>query len=653
MAEAPPARGAFIVVGMAEYDHHDDLEHVKRVVPDLCTALASCRLDQRFPELAGGGTFLDVASALRLPLGDRPDSLIIYWAGHGTHAPHGDYLLVRDSPGGDQDDLTAISARVLASKVAAWRIRRAVVVIDACYSGSSAQEVAELLGRAFTQQTFPDGEPDISIIASCGSFDQVQDGHFAERFAGIVREGGSSRDWAPGNEYVFPFQIVDEINAEADRRGLPRARHRAIGSPPRLIPNPKAMVLPTDDVHTQARRQQRILDTGLRDHFRRAASGIEVDSTGWFFVGRTRILSTLLTWLDEDRTYGLRVITGKPGSGKSAVLGRIATLSHPAYRELAEQEGALEGAAPGTIPREGLIDVALHARNKSLHDCWDLLSSGLDIPPPPDGWRSSAELIDRVTALHRPVRIIIDALDEARRDAILAIATDLIRPLGQRQDIRVLVGTRPNAPWMTTPTTPGRGPLTTLLDPDAQHTTVLDTDPHTRQDIEHYVTRRLTRTPGSPYPSAPDPTVPATAAAVAEASAGVFLFARIVTRALLARDAPLRLGTEEAAHMLSGEVADVFAADLARFGDDEWKVRELLSPLAWAEGAGFPRHLIWPAVATALSPTGTTYTTPDIDWLLDIAGYHVSESSEDGQAVYRLYHQAFADYFRALATRTP
>lgn len=652
MTEA--STGAFIVVGMAEYDHHDDLEHVKRVVPDLCAALASCKLTQRLPALAGGGTIREVTTALRLLPGEQPpETLIIYWAGHGVHTPHGDFLLVRDSPRDDQDDDVAISARHLAGKVAAWRVRHAVVVIDACYSGGSAQEVADLLGRAFTQQTFPDGEPNISIIASCGPFDQVQDGYFAERFAAVVRDGGSSRDWAPGNDYVYPFQVVDEINAEAARLGHPRARHRAIGSPPRLIPNPKAMALPTDDVHTQARRQQRILDTGLRDHFRRAAGGIEVDSTGWFFAGRTRILSDLLTWLDTDHASGLRVITGKPGSGKSAVLGRIATLSHPAYRDLAEQEGALEGAAPGTIPREGLIDVALHARNKSLHDCWDLLASGLGITPPPDGWRSSAELIDRVTALHRPVRIIIDALDEARRDAILAIATDLIRPLGRHQDIRVLVGTRPNAPWMTTPTTPGQGPLTKLLDPETRHTLILDTDPETQPDIEQYVTRRLTRTPASPYPSTPDATTTATAKAVAEASAGVFLFARIVTRALMSRATPLRLGTEEASQLLSGEVSEVFAADLARFGDDEQKIRELLSPLAWAEGAGFPRHLIWPTVATALSPTGTRYTTADIDWLLDIAGYHVSESSEDGQAVYRLYHQAFADYFRALATRVP
>ncbi|MEO3811296.1 ATP-binding protein [Sphaerisporangium sp. B11E5] len=652
MTEAP--HGAFIVVGMADYDHHDDLDHVKRVVPDLCAALASCKLTQHLPALARGGTFLEVVGALSAPLRDRPTSLVLYWTGHGVHLPHGDFLLVKNSPPErGLGPFNAVNARDLASNLAVWQVREAIVIIDACYSGTSALEVADLLFRAIKEQTFPDGDPNVSIIASCGPFDRVQDGHFAERFVSIVRNGGTSRDWAPGNEYVYPFQVIEEINKEADHLGLSRASHISYGSPPRLIPNPKAMVLPTDDVHTQARRQQRILDTGLRDHFRRAASGIEVDSTGWFFVGRTRILSTLLTWLDADRAYGLRVITGKPGSGKSAVLGRIATLSHPAYRELAEQEGALEGAAPGTIPREGLIDVALHARNKSLHDCWDLLSSGLDIPPPPDGWRSSAELIDRITALHRPVRIIIDALDEARRDAILAIATDLIRPLGQQQDIRVLVGTRPNAPWMTTPTAPGRGPLTTLLAPDAHHTVVLDTDPHTQQDIEQYVTRRLTRTPNSPYRSAPHPTIEATAQAVAEASAGVFLFARIVTRALLARTTPLRLGTEEASQMLSGEVADVFAADLARFGEDEGKVRELLSPLAWAEGAGFPRHLIWPTVATALSPTGTQYTTADIDWLLDIAGYHVSESSEDGQAVYRLYHQAFADYFRALATRIP
>jgi hypothetical protein len=82
----------------------------------------------------------------------------------------------------------------------------------------------------------------------------------------------------------------------------------------------------------------------------------------------------------------------------------------------------------------------------------------------------------------------------------------------------------------------------------------------------------------------------------------------------------------------------------ARFGDRKDLVDELLSALAWGEGAGLSRR-VWPAVATALSPTGAVYDDCDVTWVLDHAGWHILEAGEAGQTVYRLAHQAFADLY--------
>jgi energy-coupling factor transporter ATP-binding protein EcfA2 len=93
---------------------------------------------------------------------------------------------------------------------------------------------------------------------------------------------------------------------------------------------------------------------------------------------RTRILSQLVDWLKQTE-HGLVVVTGPAGSGKSAVMGRLATLSDSAYRAEAERVGALEGATPETIPPEGIIDMAVHLKGKTLFDCIGAAAAAFDI----------------------------------------------------------------------------------------------------------------------------------------------------------------------------------------------------------------------------------------------------------------------------------
>lgn len=645
------AGDAFIAVGMSAYDHHDDLEHIRALLPELCQVLTASRFTQHLAQLAGGGTCEQVQSNFTHSGQHGFGTLLLYWGGHGLSTTNGHFLLASDTPRDKIHSFNAIEAKALAGVLAAWRFTAAVIVIDTCHAGASAKEVAHALDDALSAQTFPDGRPGYAVIASCGPYDRTVDGSFAAGLVKVLREGGAGPAWAADEEFVRAEDIARHLDAHQKHIGGPEVEHRMVGYLPPLFPNPKALFgLPATDASTQAARQQLILERRLDVHFRNSARGIEVGEAGWFFTGRTGLMRDLIGWLEAGRP-GLRVVTGSPGAGKSAVLGRIATLSDPAYRDLARAEGAFESAEPGTVPPPSLVDVAVHAKNKSLAECRDAVATALSIPIPEGGWRTSAELIDAVTALDRPVRILLDALDEARPAAILAIATDLLRPLAAAPKAQVLVGTRPQGPaaGIGGAASSGREVLLQALRVGPEAVYRLGADTQSAQDIQQYVRRRLASTPDSPYRNDPEAT-DATADAVADASDGIFLFARIVTRALLGRTEPLRLGTAEARRFLSGKVTDVFAADLARFNSNEKRVRELLLPLAFAEGGGFPRHL-WPVVATALSPASTPYQVTDVDWLLGVAGHHVSQGAEDGQAVYRLYHQAFADYFRQEAIR--
>ena len=67
----------------------------------------------------------------------------------------------------------------------------------------------------------------------------------------------------------------------------------------------------------------------LAEYWGPKARGVEVAAqAGWYFTGREAALAELSGWLaDPAADIQLRVLTGDPGSGKSAVLGRLVTLA--------------------------------------------------------------------------------------------------------------------------------------------------------------------------------------------------------------------------------------------------------------------------------------------------------------------------------------
>jgi hypothetical protein len=72
----------------------------------------------------------------------------------------------------------------------------------------------------------------------------------------------------------------------------------------------------------------------LRGHFQTFGRGLTRSGLrqGWYFTGRRRALCELAAWIDDPDDRRARLVTGEPGSGKSAVLGRLVTLAHVALR---------------------------------------------------------------------------------------------------------------------------------------------------------------------------------------------------------------------------------------------------------------------------------------------------------------------------------
>lgn len=340
----------------------------------------------------------------------------------------------------------------------------------------------------------------------------------------------------------------------------------------------------------------------------------------------------------------LLVITGSPGSGKSALLSRIAVLADPAHRPDA---GTLKALAAGTVPQAGALDAVVWCHNKTERQIIEAIAAALG------STASTPEALLRLAA-GRDATIAIDALDEIHDGLARQVASRVLRPLAEQTSVRLLVATRRR------PVRDGAGGEADLLDhlgADPANVIDLDESPETRQDMRDYVEARI-RAKATPAGGVEQSAhadiaglagladVAGLAEQIADAAGRSFLVAAIAARSAAAGKLVRRDGT----YVLPTEVGEALAGYIHAVPDSD-KARGLLRPLAWSQGAGLPWGTVWPRLATALARVAdapdTTFHDDDVRALLDHAGDLVVESVESGQPVYRLFHEALAEHLRA------
>jgi WD40 repeat protein len=633
-------RRFLIAAGTARYDHLAEEDWLGSVPGDLerlvglfCGQLG---YTQVLAELGDNPTSQQLRGTLSAWLTDparRPDDLVVvYYSGHGvTRGRH--YLLTRDSEE-DSPAGTALATEDLAWILGDSQVQQLLVIIDTCYAGRGVQD----LGRVAAQLAEVRVEAETAgsglwFLAAARPRDEADEGVFAEALVAAVSRPKTGLT----QPYVSLDTLVSEVNEVFAQRALAqRARVGAAdaGGQAPFIPNlgydPGA---PVDlDVESLARLRQ--VREDFTAHWLPRARGVALASDpGWYFSGRTRILRELVGWLsDPDADHRARVVTGGPGSGKSAVLARLVTLADPQTRT----DAPLQQAPAGTIPPEGGIDVAVHARNKTLAEVVAALAARIGAHA-----ATPEELLKRLEARPRRRVVVIDALDEA--SAPEELTDRLLRPLldqAPRSGLRLLVGTR----W---PLVRALGPRTVVIDLD---------DPAYLElgDLAGYVTQVLLaeqeREVATPYRGRRE-RAEQVAWAVARRASPTFLIARLVGRSLVTADEVVDASAAGWHERLPATVGHAFDAYLERFGADEQRVRDLLTPLAWAEGAGLPWEQLWAPLARALAGNDH-YSDDDIGWLQRAAGAYLVESREGGRSVYRLYHQALAEHLRDQTRQT-
>ncbi|WP_245554296.1 WD40 repeat domain-containing protein [Nocardia takedensis] len=372
----------------------------------------------------------------------------------------------------------------------------------------------------------------------------------------------------------------------------------------------------------EAHEQRR--DVEFRDRLLVRAMG-STDGRSWWFTGRHTALTDITTWLHHpDPTHPLLAVTADPGSGKTAVLGVIAALTHPEYHRTVPLETLR--LPKYSVPRVGAVDVVIYAQKLTLDQVRDGIAAAAKLTAATVG-----ELLDGLTGRHRPFTVLLDGLDEAT-DAD-QLTRQLLRPLITHAAgrVRLLIGTRPYL-------LPSLG---------TARENEIDLDAARYADLEALTTYTvhglLDAAPDSVYLHQ-DPTVlRAVADAVAEQAAPSFLVARVVA-ATLATDPTIPDPSDPVwRHNLPRLPGEAMRHDLdSRLGTDARKARDMLRPLALAQGQGLPWEDVWAALASALAEAD--YNDHDLMWLRRTAGSYVVEAVENGRSAYRLYHQALAEH---------
>ncbi|MCG5213110.1 hypothetical protein [Streptosporangium sp. KLBMP 9127] len=584
----------------------------------------------------------------------RPlDGSVLFWAGHGSVDDQGAWLAIYDSP--DPMRLGGIDPVKIADFVITEWIRHrqeregawAIVVIEACGGARFADLVAAELIRSRERPIrcavlgvgAPDGAGEL------GAFAAALDGALAAYLVNDVE--------------IKPEDLLRQLRDRLEYSGgteLELYRADPIRRPARVLPT---AVSATMEVYTQLLTFIAALPADQRSHFLAKAQGAELATAhdseqselAWYFVGRHAERARIAVWLRTKNT-GMLVVTGRAGSGKSALLGHVLVHTTPPLRDLLIAHRLLTPAPAGEFPPQSGFDSVIHLTGMNTATLIERLAADTGLGRPPAGTGPGGDVEWLLTGLadrtgsgagqgsaKRPFTLLADALDEAEDP--ISIAGSVLRRVAALPGVRVVAGTRSST--REGPDLPDTADED-LLDALGRTAELLrvERDP---QAVGEYVRLRLATARDQGYLAATDAAVTG-AATLIQGMNRQFLYARLAVYEIIA--APHLLAPEfhqELRDLLEQDHRALFTAAVDRLTRDRPATRPLLEALALSRGRGLPRtDGIWTIVATALNHEHPV-TELDIDHLLHQAAPYVMLDAEAGQSVYRLAHRTFAEHF--------
>ncbi|MFC8660591.1 hypothetical protein ACFUI0_00025, partial [Streptomyces sp. NPDC057199] len=611
-------------------------------------------------------TRLDPArDELRGVLDDGTGPRVVHVLSHGYQADRGDFRLDMVPADGRIGETTSVSN--WASTAQAQR-RPTLFLLDLCGAGRVARLPTHL--HEAGRETYA------WVIAAADADEEAYDGRFSVAVSQVLKElGHTGLGTDPSRRFVSFSLVARQI---AMRLEGAQGRVQTVRATPLdpsadepslpFFPNP-LFVEALDQqlrpaVHAPVRDFLDELDPLDARHF--------ADKAGWHFTGRRSQLRRLARWLDDpsDAVPGsaVCVVTGSPGTGKSALLGALVCAAHPLLAEQARhiRERLEPACRPAVHPRIA----AVQARQRSANDVVLALAEQLRLTEPEGGWSPEA-FVAAVATMRETPTVVVDALDEALDPG--AVTYRILLPLAElrraRTDGEGAVPGRPSAgrqhaeglagcrvvvgmrPWVDfAPLRSHIGHRGLLIDLDGG-------DPDELQsDLATYLDDVLTGVDGYRGGSARrvrEALVKAASKRLALTQRdgerwGEFLVASVFARYLAAEQAAQ---TVDEAKDLGGKVPialpDILELDLSA-RPNAATARALLVAVAHAKGEGMPAELAYSLAEVFHDASGTA----DFADALAVSLFYLRTGIDtDGTTLYRPFHQGLADYLRAYPYR--
>ncbi|MFC6093371.1 AAA family ATPase [Saccharothrix lopnurensis] len=571
---------------------------------------------------------------------DEP--LVLLLSGHGEVLNNELYFAVLDSARGVELRETTLNVSAMLGDVEAGATGPALFLLDVCRAG------AALLAQDFHHLT--DRRRKSWVIAACGADESTFGARFSTATAAVLRR--LARGWLDVTP-VLPFVPVETLAAEIDRE---LGRTAGAGHPSSVLrtPTSEATIQPApffaNPAHAKdpfARYRARTSaalwqlaaesDPGLDPvHFITRAAGTPT-ADHCLFTGRDVELARIARWMEAPSSGvpNLLVVTGSPGSGKSALLGVVACLTH---RQLQPVARTVLSRIRQNRPRPTARVLAVHARRRTATEVVSSLLRQLD-PGHPDP-QSSPTLDDREpgddvgTLVRRlsqagPVIVIVDALDEAMDPEKLL--TTVLEPVSKGADCRLLIGTRPwwdRFPALSPDANAPEGVLNLDTVPEEDLSTFLDdrlwSDRRYGADVTKALAARLARSPDN----------------------GGFLLATLFADHLSRLPADVPLTPEELVGRLPDTISGMLDLHLNTIGAATPAVGPLVRALGTARGRGMPLDLLHAAARACAPGTPSTDLDDTREALAEIAFYLRTDVDVDGRLLYRYFHQTLVDHVR-------